>query len=168
MFTGSLADPALWVAVAFWGFVAVLLYKKVPAAITTALDHRADQIKKDLEEARKLREDAQNVLADYQRKQREAEKEAEEIILQAQKEAELLGVETEQKLAEQLERRTRQAEEKIARAEHQAISEVQATAAKLSIKAAEHILRNNMSANEADPLISDAIKAIPANFSRNQ
>ncbi|MCF6198578.1 MAG: F0F1 ATP synthase subunit B [Hyphomicrobiaceae bacterium] len=164
MFTG-LADPAVWVAVAFFGFVGILLWKKIPAAIASALDDRADQIRSELDEAKKLREDAQIVLADYQRKQREAETEAEEIIKQAQKEAEILASETEQKLAEQLERRTRQAEEKIARAEQQAISDVQRTAAQLSITAAENILRNNGSGDNSDRLIKETLKAIPENFS---
>ncbi len=164
MFTG-LADPALWVAVAFFGFVGVLIWKKVPALITNSLDGRADQIRSELDEAKKLRVDAQLVLADYQRKQREAETEAEEIIKQAQKEAEILAVETEQKLAEQLERRTKQAEEKIARAEQQAISDVQRTAAQISITAAEHILRNNVSGKKSDGLIEETLKAIPENFS---
>lgn len=164
MFTG-LADPALWVAVAFFGFVAILLWKKVPAVLASTLDDRADQIRSELDEAKKLREDAQIVLADYQRKQREAETEAEEIIRQAQKEAEILASETEQKLAEQLERRTRQAEEKIKRAEQQAVSDVQRTAAQLSITAAENILRNNGSGDNSDRLIEETLKAIPENFS---
>jgi len=164
MFTG-LADPALWVAVAFFGFVAILLWKKVPAVLASTLDDRADQIRSELDEAKKLREDAQIVLADYQRKQREAETEAEEIIRQAQKEAEILASETEQKLAEQLERRTRQAEEKIKRAEQQAVSDVQRTAAQLSITAAKNILRNNGSGDNSDRLIEETLKAIPENFS---
>ncbi|MCP4935692.1 MAG: F0F1 ATP synthase subunit B [bacterium] len=166
MFTG-LADPSLWVAIAFFGFVALLVYYKVPAKITEALDDRADQIKAELDEAIKLREDAQNVLADYQRKQRDAQKEAEEIITQAKKEAESLAIETEQKLTEQLERRTQQAEEKIARAELQAINEVQTMAAEMSVQAAEHIMRKSVTGDKADSLIDEAIGAISGNFTRN-
>ncbi len=165
MFTG-LADPALWVAVAFFGFVALLIHYKVPAKMAAALDDRADQIKSELDEAKKLREDAQTLLAEYQRKQRDAEAEAEEIIIQAQKEADALAVETEEKLAEQLERRTRQAEEKIARAEQQAINEVQSTAAEMSIKAAEHIMRKSVTGKKADGLIEEAIEAISGNFAQ--
>ena len=166
MFTG-LADPSLWVAVSFFGFVALLVYYKVPAKIAGALDDRADQIKAELDEAKKLREDAQSVLAEYQRKQRDAQKEAEEIITQAKKEAEALAVETEQKLSEQLERRTQQAEDKIARAEIQAINEVQKMAAEMSVQAADHILRDSVSGDKANDLIKDAIGAISGNFARN-
>lgn len=166
MFTG-LADPSLWVAVAFFGFVALLVRYKVPAKMAAALDDRADQIKVELDAAKQLREDAQVVLAEYQRKQRDAVTEAEEIITQAKKEAEALAVETEEKLSEQLERRTKQAEEKIARAEMQAINEVQTTAAELSIKAAEQIMRNSVTGSKADNLIDEAIEAISGNFARN-
>jgi F-type H+-transporting ATPase subunit b len=165
MFTG-LADPSLWVAVAFFGFVGLLVHYKIPGKMIAALDDRADQIKSELDEAQKLREDAQTVLAEYQRKQRDAVQEAEEIITLAKKEAETLAVETEQKLTEQLERRTQQAEEKIARAELQAINEVQSLAAEMSVKAAEQILRKSVTGKKADNLIDDAIKAISGNFAR--
>ncbi len=167
MFTG-LSDPSLWVAVAFFGFVALLIRYKVPSKMIAALDDRADQIRRELEEARQLREDAQSLLADYQRKQRDATIEAEEIITLAKKEAEALAEETEAKLAEQLERRTRQAEDKIARAELQAINEVQAVAAELSIKAAEQILREKVTGSKADSLVEKAIAAIPDHFSAQQ
>ncbi len=166
MFTG-LADPSLWVAVSFFGFVALLIYYKVPAKMAAALDDRADQIRAELEEAKQLREDAQGVLADYQRKQRDAALEAEEIITQAKKEAEALAVETEEKLTEQLERRTRQAEEKIARAELQAINEVQTMAAEMSVRAAETILQNRVTGKKADSLVDEAIKSIPGSFTQN-
>ena len=166
MFAG-LKDPALWVALAFWGFVAILMIKRVPGALAGALDDRADQIRQELEEARKLRQEAQILKADYERKKHEAEAEAEEIILLAQKEAEILATETEEKLAEQLERRTRQAEDKIARAEQQAISEVQRTATALSIKAAKHLLRNGAVQSDNNSLVEEAIRTIPQNFANN-
>ncbi len=166
MFT-DLADPSLWVAVAFFGFVALLIYKKVPAMLAASLDERAARIRSELEEAKKLREDAQAVLADYQRKQRDAEIEAEEIVTQAKKEAEALAAETEKKLAEQLERRTRQAEEKIARARTQAINEVRTAATDLSIMAAGQILHKNVTGSVADRLIDETIDSISENFAKN-
>ena len=76
-------DPLFWVLVAFVAFLALLLYYKVPAIVAKALDDRADAIRKELDEARKLREEAQSLLSDYQRKAREAETEAQSIIEQA-------------------------------------------------------------------------------------
>src|SRR6185437_5250569 len=84
-------NPLFWVLVAFLAFVAIVLYYRVPAAISRMLDERADGIRKELDEARKLREDAQALLADYQRKAREAENEAQTIIDQAKREAEALA-----------------------------------------------------------------------------
>jgi F-type H+-transporting ATPase subunit b len=166
MFTG-LADPALWVAVAFFGFVALVLYYQIPAKISAALDDRADQIKAELDEARRLREEAQEVLAEYQRKQRDAEQEAEEIITLAKREADNLAAETEQKLTEQLERRTRQAEEKIERAEAQAMNEVRAIAAEMSVEAARSVISQKVDSGPGDKLIDEAIDGISSGFSRS-
>ncbi|HEX6610167.1 MAG TPA: F0F1 ATP synthase subunit B, partial [Hyphomicrobiaceae bacterium] len=76
-----------WVAVAFFIFVGIMIYMKVPGMVTKALDDRADAIRKDLDAARKLREEAQDLLADYQAKQRQAETEAQQIIQDARREA---------------------------------------------------------------------------------
>ena len=121
-------NPEFWVMIAFFCFIGLLMYMKVPGQITKALDDRADAIRKELDEARRLREEAQQLLADYQKKAREAEAEAKAIIDQARVEAEGLARETRKTLAENLERRTKQAEEKIARAEAQAVGEVRAAA----------------------------------------
>jgi len=124
-----LHDPVFWTAIAFAGFIAVLLYAKLPAVVCKILDDRADAIRSELEEARNLREQAQTVLADYERKQRQAEKEAEAIITQAKAEAERLAEETRNKLEASIERRTKLAEDKIAQAEIQALKEVRIQAA---------------------------------------
>ena len=118
------SDSSFWVAVSFTLFVLALLYFGVPRRVTEALDARSAQIAQELDEARKLREEAQALLANYQRKQRDAEQEAEEIVTQARAEAERLAAETRETLAAQLERRTKQAEDKIAQAEAQAVKEV--------------------------------------------
>jgi regulator of protease activity HflC (stomatin/prohibitin superfamily) len=88
-----------WVAVAFVAFVLILLYYKVPALIAKTLDERAAAIRKELDEARRLREEAQNLLADYQRKHRNAGQEAETIVEQARREAEAFAAETRKSLA---------------------------------------------------------------------
>jgi len=143
--SGSIFSTAeFWVAVAFFGFVGLLVYYKVPALITKALDERADAIRRELDEARRLREEAQQLLADYQRKSREAEDEANAIIEQARREAEALASETRKSLKEGLERRTRLAEEKIARAEVQALSEVRAAAVDSAIAAAQRIIKSKV------------------------
>jgi F-type H+-transporting ATPase subunit b len=83
----DMADPTFWVMISFFAFIALLLYYKVPRTVGKALDSRADAIRRELDEARRLRDEAQALLADYQRKSREAETEAKEILEQAKREA---------------------------------------------------------------------------------
>jgi F-type H+-transporting ATPase subunit b len=155
-----LAMAEFWVAVAFVAFLLILAYYKVPALIAKALDDRADAIRKELDEARRLREEAQSLLADYQRKHRNAGQEAEAIVEQARREAEAFSAETRKALAETVERRRRQAEEKIARAEAQAVEDVRAAAVDMAIAAAERILREKAAGPGGAALIDESIRTI--------
>lgn len=149
--------PEFWVLLSFVLFMSLLAYKGVPGMIGKALDARATAIRSELDEARRLREEAQQLLADYQRKAREAEDEAKSIIEQARREAENLAAETKKTLGEQLVRRTKTAEEKIARAEAQAVSEVRSTAVDLAIAAAEKILKSKVGGDAAAAMTSTSI-----------
>ena len=153
-------NPETWVAAGFVIFVALVIYFKVPALITKALDERAQRIHAELDEARRLREEAQALLAEYQRKQADASKEAEQIISQARAEAEAYARESEAKLAETLERRRRLAEDKIARAEAEAIADVRRHAADVAIAAADRILGQTITSEKSNSLIDDGIKAV--------
>lgn len=155
-----LKTAEFWVAVSFVGFLAILVYYKIPALLAKALDERAAAIRKELDEARRLRDEAQNLLNDYQKKYRNAGLEAESIIEQARGEAEAYAKETRASLAESLERRTRQAEEKIARAEAQAVDEVRAAAVDTALAAAERILREKASGAAGAALIDDSIRGL--------
>eukprot|EP00439_Symbiodinium_sp_Y106_P088811 s1_g1347.t1 len=128
--------------------------------VTAALDKRADDIKNELDEARKLREEAQQVLASYQRKQRDAEKEAEAIVEQARAEAERLAIETKENLAQQVERRTQLAEDKIGQAEAQALQEVRAVAADIAVSAARKIIEDKLDGAQAAQLIDKSIAEV--------
>jgi F-type H+-transporting ATPase subunit b len=152
-----LEDATFWALVALVIFLVAMIYLKVPGMVTAVLDKRADTIQKELDEARRLREEAQALLADYQRKGREAETEAEEIIEQAKREAEALTAEGGRRLEEYVANRTRQAEEKIAQAEAQALQEVRALSADVAIAAAETILAAKVRGATADALIARSI-----------
>ena len=149
-----------WVAVAFVAFLLILAYYKVPALIAKALDDRAAAIRKELDEARRLREEAQSLLADYQKKHRNAGQEAEAIVEQARREAEAFAAETRKSLAETVERRRKQAEDKIARAEAQAVEDVRAAAVDMAIAAAEKILREKVAGAGGAALIDESIRTI--------
>ena len=161
-FTADLGDPTTWVFIAVVIFLLSLLYFGIHKKIAGALDARADAIRNELDQARRLREEAQALLASYQRKQKEAEAQAEEIVKQARSDAENMASQARKDLAERLERRAAQAEAKIANAEAQALGEVKAKAADLAMDAAENILRTKMSAAEKSKFIQDGIKQMGA------
>ena len=151
-------NPAFWVAVSFFGFVALLVYFGVPGMITTALDDRAEAIRNELDQARRLREEAQELLIEYQQKRRQADDEAKAIIDQARIEAEAMKAQSAKSLQEMLERRSRLAEEKIGRAEAQAISEVRAAAVEAAVAAAEKVLRARVPGDVGQSLVDGSIR----------
>ena len=145
-----------WVAVAFVIFVGVLLRFGGGRAVA-ALDKRADGIKNELDEAVRLREEAQELLAGYQRKQRDAEKEAADILTHAEAEAGRIRAEAEAELAATVSRRTEAAMAKIDQAEAQALAEVRETAVDVAVAAAKKMLADNLDDTRGDALINDAI-----------
>lgn len=151
------ASPDFWVLISFLMFIGLLLYFKVPGMVAGLLDKRAADIAAELDEARRLREEAQQLLASYQRKQRDAMKEAEDIVAQAKIEAENLAKEIRANMELQVERRTKLAEDKIAQAESQALSEVRATAAEVAIGAARKVIADKVTATEDEKLVERSI-----------
>jgi F-type H+-transporting ATPase subunit b len=152
-----LSEPETWVAVAFVIFVGILVYVGVPKLLTNALDDRARRVQAELDEARRLKEEAQKLLAEYQGKQRQAETEAAGIIEGAKAEAERIAAEAKTKLEEFVARRTKMAETKIAQAEAQAVADVRAAAADAAVAAAEKILTGSVKGKLADDLIARGI-----------
>ena len=152
-----LYDPATWVAVATILFVVLVLYLKVPGKIGEALDSRAKEISDELEQARLLREEAQALLANYQRRTANAEQEAEDIIERARTEAEQLAAEMKASMEEQVARRTKLAEDKIAQAEAQAVQEVRASAVDVAISASRKVISDSLSADKAQELVARSI-----------
>jgi F-type H+-transporting ATPase subunit b len=151
-----------WVAVAFVIFIGVLVYMGVPQKLIESLDQRSARIKAELDEARRLRDEAEELLAQYQRKQREAEREAEAIIAEAKNEAERVAAEAHGKMEEFIVRRTKLAETKIGQAEAQALADVRAAAADAAVAAAEKILREAAKGKVADELIAQGIADLKA------
>ena len=155
-------DPTFWTLVAMVVFFAGVFWLKVPGKVGAQLDDRSARIKRELDEAEKLHQDAQHLFAEYQRKQRNALKEAEEIIAAAQAEAKALVKQTETDLAASLERRRKQAEDKIAQAEKQALQEVRDTAVEVAIAAAGQVLSANLQGQAATAQIDRAIGDVKA------
>jgi F-type H+-transporting ATPase subunit b len=150
-------EAEFWVAVAFMLFLGVLGYFGVHETLLGRIDQRRNRIQSDLDGARKLKEEAQALLAQYQHKQQEAEREAQEIIASAKAEVERIAVDARSKMEEFVARRTKLAEAKIAQAEAQALADVRAAAADAAVAAAEKILSQSVKGDLADELIRKGI-----------
>ncbi len=157
-----LADAEFWVAVAFVIFLGVLVKVGAPRLIIGVLDDRSARIKAELDEARRVREEAQALLADYQRRRGEADREADAIVVAAKAEAERLAAEAKAKVDDFVARRTKMAEAKIAQAEAQAVADVRAAAADAAVAAAERILSDAAKGQVADDLIAQGIRDLKA------
>jgi F-type H+-transporting ATPase subunit b len=155
-------DAEFWVAVAFVLFIAVLFKLGAHRVIIGALDDRGARIKAELDEARRVREEAQALLADYQRRRGEADREADAIVVAAKAEAERLAAEAKTKVEDFVTRRTQLAESKIAQAEAQAIADVRAAAADAAVAAAERILSDTTKGKVGDDLIAQGIRELKA------
>jgi F-type H+-transporting ATPase subunit b len=153
-------EAEFWVAVAFVIFLAGLGYLGVHRTIIKALDDRQARIKAELDDARRLKDEAQALLAQYQSKRQEAEREAEGIIAGATAEAERLAVEAKAKMEEFVARRTKLAETKIAQAEAQALADVRAVAADAAVAAAEKILTQTVKGKVAEDLLAQGLEDV--------
>ncbi|HEY6995995.1 MAG TPA: ATP F0F1 synthase subunit B [Xanthobacteraceae bacterium] len=150
-------EAEFWVAVAFIIFVGTLAYFKVHQHLVKSIDGRRERIKAELEEALRLKAEAEALFATYQRKQQEAEQEAQAIIAGAKAEAERLAAEAEAKIEEFIARHTKMAEGKIAQAEAQALADVRSAAAEAAAAAAETILSHTVKGKVADDLVAKGI-----------
>ena len=155
-------EPETWVAVAFVILMVLFAYLGIHRTVLTALDKRADRIKAELDDARRLKEEAAKLLADYKSKRTSAEREAEEIISNAKAEAERIASEAKAKMEDFVARRTKTAESKIALAEAQAIADVRSAAANAAVAAASTILSQSVKGSVADDLMAKGIAEVSA------
>ncbi|MFC5385023.1 F0F1 ATP synthase subunit B [Aquamicrobium segne] len=152
----------LWATISLVIFIGLCIYLKVPGMITKALDQRADRIRNELEEAKRLREEAQALLAEYQNKRKQAEQEAVEIVETARREAAAVAEEATRKAEDYVARRTSMAEQKIAQAERDAISEVRSTAIDLAVEAARKVLADKTDSKADAELFKQSVADVKA------
>ncbi|HWE78670.1 MAG TPA: ATP F0F1 synthase subunit B [Pseudolabrys sp.] len=153
-------EAEFWVAIGFLVFLGLMGWVGVHRTIGKSLDDRAARIKAELDEARRLRNEAAALLAEYQRKRQDAEGEAQEIVSGAKAEAERLAIEAKARIEEFVARRTKMAETKIAQAEAQAAADVRAAAAEAAVAAAEKILRQETKGDLAGRLVARGIEDV--------
>lgn len=154
------SDPETWVAIVFV-LVVALIARPVLRGIATALDLRGEKIKNRLDEAERLRSESQELLATYQKKQRDALKEAETIVAQAKAESERITAEAHRELDDLLAHREQQAVDRISQAEAEALREVRNTAIDIAMEATRKLIADNLPASSAAALVDDAIKELP-------
>ncbi len=153
-------DPETWVAIAFMLFVLVAIRYKLPHKIVQALDQRSAAIARELEEARKLRGEAEALLAEYKQRAENAKTEADAIIAQAEREAEAYAKEARTSFDEMIGRRLNMAEQKIKLEEEKARKQIRAQAAELAISAAEQLIEQKMTGKLAEDAISASLDRI--------
>ncbi len=153
-------EPETWVAIAFILFVAFIVYLEVPGKVTQALDSRSEAIARELEEARKLRAEAEAVLADYKRRAENLEAEAEAILAQAGREASAYAQEARAAFDEMIARRLSIAGQKIKLEEEKARKQIRAQAAELAIAAAEQLIEQKVTGQVAGNMITASLERI--------
>jgi F-type H+-transporting ATPase subunit b len=160
--TGIFADPTFWVAVGTVLFIALVVWQGVPQMVGKMLDDRAAAIKGELDEAQRLRAEAETLLKEYKAKTANAAQEAQAIIDSAKASAERMANDARAQLAVQIERRAKMAEQKIAQAEAEAIAEVRAAATQVATAAAGTVIGKQMTEAKGDTLIDGAIRDLRA------
>src|SRR5437899_6106771 len=155
-------EPEFWVAVAFVILMSLFAYLGVHRTVLQTLDRRSERIKAELDDARRLKEEAAKVLAEYEARRASAEREAEDIIANARAEAERIAGEAKAKMEDFVTRRTKTAEGKIALAEAQALADVRAAAADAAVAAASTIMSQSVKGSVADDLLARGIAEVRA------
>lgn len=156
------AEPETWVAIAFLILMGVFAYVGVHRTVLSVLDRRSARIKNELDDARRLKDEATKLLADYKARYASAEREAQDIIASAKAEAERIAAEAKVKMEDFVARRTKSAESKIASAEAQAIADVRAAAADAAVAAASSILSKSVNGQLADDLLAKGVSEVRA------
>jgi F-type H+-transporting ATPase subunit b len=153
-------DNTFWAFAGLLIFLGIMAYMKVPGMMGKSLDARADKIRADLDEAKRLRDEAAALLAEYQKKRKEAEADAEEIVKAAKRDAETLAADAKQKTEDFVKRRTAMAEQKIAQAESDAVNAVRATAIDIAVAAAGKILGGKQSEKLSADLFKQSLSDV--------
>lgn len=158
----SLTNTDFIVTLGFLLFIAVLVYYKVPTMVVGMLDKRASDIQSELDEARALRDEAQSLLASYERQQKDVQAQADRIVAAAKEDASLAAEQAKADLERSIARRLAGAEEQIAQAESKAVREVRDSAARVAVAAAREVIAKQMTAADGNKLIDEAIGTVEA------
>ena len=155
-----IVDATFWVAVSFFIFVGGLIYLKVPQKVNNSNTIQIDKIKKELEEAEKLKVEAKNLLSDYENKIDKSKKEAQDIISMAKKDSEKNILDKTKKFHELLEERKKSAEQKIIQMKENALKDIKNISIKVSIEAVEHLIKNSIDKNKIEKIYGESLDQV--------
>ncbi len=153
-------DATFWVAVSFFIFVGGLIYLKVPQKVNSSITAQINKIKKDLEEAEKLKVEAKNLLSDYENKIDKSKKEAQDIINIAKKDSEKNILDKTKKFHELLEERKKNAEQKIIQMKENALKDIKNISIKVSVEAVEHLIKNSIDKNKIEKIYTESLDQV--------
>ena len=151
-------DATFWIAISFFIFFAILIYLKVPQKMNNSLSDKINEIKKELEEAEKLKEEAKNLFADYENKIDKSKKETKEIIDSAKKESEKAIIEKTKKFHKIIEERKKSTEQKIVQMKENALKDIKNISVKISIEAVENLIKNSIDKNKLENLYNKSLE----------
>ena len=161
-------DATFWVAISFFIFVGYLIYLKVPQKVNDWLTNQITQIKKELNEAEKLKVEAKNLLSDYENKIDKSKKETLEIINTAKKDSEKNILDKTKKFHELIEERKKNAEQKISQMKENALKDIKNLSIKISIEAVEHLIKNSIDKNKIEKIYIDSIEQVKDSLKRTK
>ena len=151
-------DATFWVAISFFIFLGVLIYLKVPHRINSSLNDQINEMKKELDEAEKLKVEAKNLLSDYENKIDKSIKETKKIINLAKKDSEKIILEKTKKFHEIMENRKKNVEQKIAQMKENALNDIKNISVKISMEAVEHLIKNSIDKNKLEKLHTKSLE----------
>jgi len=151
-------DATFWVAISFFIFFAILIYLKVPQKINNSLTDKINEIKKELDESEKLKEEAKNLFADYENKIDKSKKETKEIIDSAKKESEKAIIEKTKKFHQIIEERKKSTEQKIVQMKENALKDIKNISVKISIEVVENLIKNSIDKNKLENLYTKSLE----------
>ena len=159
-------DATFWIAISFFIFLGILVYLKVPQKINNSLINKINEIKKELYDSEKLKEEAKNLFANYENKIDKSKKETKEIIDSAKKESEKTIIEKTKKFHQIIEERKKSTEQKIVQMKENALKDIKNISVKISIEAVEHLIKNSIDKSKLDKLYIESVEQTKTSFKK--
>ena len=151
-------DATFWVMISFFAFLGLLIYFKIPQKIKSTLDENINNIKKQIDEADKLKEDAKNILTEYEKKISDSKAEVKQMINKASEDTEKNIIKVNQDFHRLMESRKKNSEERIKQLKNQALKDIKNASVKVAIESVEKLIKNSLDKSKLDKIYSASIE----------